>query len=787
MMSELVLGINYFGHDSAVSLVNMNGDVLYCLTEERFSNIKHDGAFPIMSIKKIVDLIQLHELGSLKYIALNHVPELYVTDKLFSYIDSCCLREQASMLKDSILAVLPEMRVCRQDMYPLNYLQELIVRLGIHKDLSQDLLRYIKWSLNRYLYTQQTITNIAAMFPECQVIPVAHHACHAASAFFCSGYSESAIMTIDGYGEHDTVTLGLGSGNAISTISKSCWPNSIGLLYSMVTQHLGFDWFGDEYKVMGMAAYGERHYLPLFRQLGRVTADGVFEFIPGHLMSNDEVPGAPGEQWYAFTPLLEQLLGGRRHRDEEFEQRHFDVAASLQAFVEECGVDMAKYLKRAYPHIDKICIAGGVGLNGLMNSRILKEAGYAEIYIQPASSDDGTAIGAALSVVASKSENPKFSRLQNMFLGVECSDDKIKQALDEKGLLYTWEQNISARIAMLLSKGKVVARFEGRAEFGPRALGHRSIMASPLHQEMKDIINSRIKHRERFRPFAPACLAESIKDYFYAEDDAEFMLIIPQVKADKQAIIPAVVHNDGTARVQAVHKSNNPGFYEIIDEFKKITGVPVVINTSFNVNGETIVETPQDAIECFLYTDIDNLAIGNYLVSKSANLGATIELSSTDFLELRKQRYRQESWCRQLFWSSDTGSVSASESDLDAQARRMKWRRLASVLHQHVVDKSYPAFCIVGAGEIGIVFLNALRNRLPICCLVDKQAESMKGFSVSVKNIEQAIAEGERHFIIASEAFEFELKARINQLLPTVPCLVLGMSDLIQMMSSSEG
>lgn len=785
-MKELVLGINYFGHDSAVSLVNMNGDVLYCLTEERFSNIKHDGSFPIMSINKIIDLIKKHALGSLKYIALNHDPELYVTDKLFSYIDSLCVKEQSLILKDSILSVLPEIRVCRQDMYPMNYLEELMRHLGIHNDVSKDLLRYIQWSLNRYLYTQQTITNVSAMFPECQVIPVAHHACHAASAFFCSGYSESAIMTIDGYGEYDTVTLGIGRGNDISVISKSCWPNSIGLLYSMVTQYLGFDWFGDEYKVMGMAAYGERKYLPLFRQLGQVTEDGVFEFLPGHLMASDEVPGAPGEQWYTFTPLLEQLLGGRRQRGEEFVQRHFDVAASLQAFVEDCGVDMAKYLKRKYPLVENICIAGGVGLNGLMNSRILKEAGFSRIYIQPASSDDGTAIGAALSLVASKSENLRFSRLENMFLGVERTDEEIREALDGKGLIYTHEKNICAKIAMLLSEGKVVARYEGRAEFGPRALGHRSIMASPLCQEMKDVINSRIKHRERFRPFAPACLAESIQEYFYAEDDAEFMLIIPQVKADKQAIIPAVVHNDGTARVQAVHKNKNPGFYQIIREFEKITGVPVVINTSFNVNGETIVESPLDAVECFLYTDIDNLAIGNYLVSKTANLDAMIKLSSDDFLELRKQRYRQDGWCRQRFWSSNTGSVSASVSDLEAQERRIKWRRMASVLHQHIMDTPNREFSIVGAGEIGIVFLNALRSRIKIRCLVDKQAEFLEDFSVPVKTLEQAIADGERHFIIASEAFEYELKTRIKQLLPSVPSLVIGMSDIVQMMAQPK-
>ncbi|WP_164537097.1 carbamoyltransferase C-terminal domain-containing protein [Aeromonas veronii] len=368
---------------------------------------------------------------------------------------------------------------------------------------------------------------------------------------------------------------------------------------------------------------------------------------------------------------------------------------------------------------------------------------------------------------------------------MERSDEEIRLALDDKGLIYTREKNISAKIATLLSEGKVVARYEGRSEFGPRALGHRSIMASPLHQEMKDVINSRIKHRERFRPFAPACLAEDIKDYFYAEDDAEFMLIIPQVKPDKQDIIPAVVHNDGTARVQAVHKSKNPGFYDIIEEFKKITGVPVVINTSFNVNGETIVESPQDAIECFLYTDIDYLAIGDYLVSKTDNLSARIKLSRSAFLELRKQRYCQQSWCRQLFWSSDTGSVSASESDLDAQERRMKWRRMASVLHRHLVAMPYPAFCIVGAGEIGIVFLNALRNRMQISCLVDKQAESMQGFSVPVKTLEQAIAEGERHFIIASEAFESELKARIKKLLPTEQIVMFGISDIITMMTSS--
>lgn len=778
-MKELVLGINCFGHDSSAALVDMNGDILYCLTEERFSNKRHDSSFPSHSIHNLVKRIEDNKLGILSYIAVNHVPNYYITQKLFHYIDINFEKDAASAIKQAVINITPNTLVCSQGMYPLNYLTEFARRQGVIEEKIPDLIRHIGWCMNRRSFTEKLINNISTKFQDCKIFTVPHHQCHAASVFFTSGYSDAAIMTIDGYGEDETITLGVGRTNKLSVISRSVWPHSLGLLYSMVTSYLGFSWFGDEYKVMGMAAYGKPSYISLFEELGSVNMNGEFTFLPGRLLFTDETPGAPGEYWYSFTPLFDRLLGGSRQTQDEFLEHHFDIAASLQAFIEKCGVTMARYLRNKLPDVPALCIAGGVGLNGLMNERIYKEAGFEKVFIQPASSDDGTALGAALSVVAdiSKSLTPK--PLANVFYGLDYPESSIEDSLSSMGMKYSRENNIAASVAKLLADGHVVARFEGRSEFGPRALGHRSIMASPLKREMKDIINYRIKHRERFRPFAPACLAEKVDDYFDTTADAEFMLLICNVKEQMRSRIPAVVHNDGTARVQSVHLEKNPSFYNIIKEFEKITGVPIIINTSFNINGEAIVETPQDALECFLYTDIDYLAIGDFLVPKDKNLVSTIRLPREEFLARRKQRYLEKAWSSELYWSSDTGSISAPPHELRALDNRHRWRRLSALILERALSMSLQSICLVGAGEVGMVMLNVLCPSLEINCLVDRDARRKTGFSKPVFTLEEAISQGYSNFIIASELYENELREQIMDLFTEQKPIILSFSDVI--------
>lgn len=779
-MCELVLGINYFGHDSSIALVDMTGQVLYCLTEERYSNIKHDGGYPVGAIREINRLIDEEELGSIRYIAINNDPQLFITEKLKLFLFSNLNSGAASAVYEFIFKISLNTMISGENSYPLNYIKDLLLSYKVDVVKIDDTLRFIRWCINRFVFFNERKIRISELFKNCEVISVNHHKSHAASAFYMSGFESAAIMTIDGYGENDTITLGRGEGNKLFMSSCSVWPNSLGLLYSMITEFLGFSWFGDEYKVMGMAAYGNPTYLELFSELGYVDNTGCFNFKAGRFLYKNEMYGAPGEYLMEFTPLFIKMLGGKKSKSTEFTQGHFDIAASLQKFVENIGVLMAKSLKQLHPELNKLCIAGGVGLNGLMNERILKNAGFESIFIQPASSDDGTALGAALSVISEKYINANFSKLNNYFLGKEYDNSHIEEVLTVKGICYSRDNNITRKVAELLADGNVVARYIGRSEFGPRALGHRSIMASPLSAEMKDIINARIKHREPFRPFAPACVAESVHQYFDVKNDAEYMLLICSVNAAMRKVIPAVVHNDGTARVQVVHADRNPDFHQIIECFKELTGVPVVINTSFNVNGETIVETPQDALECFLYTDIDYLAIGDFLVSKSENEHHRILLQSEDFLKIRKQRYLDQSWTPELYWDKYLGDICISDSDLLHQRKRIALREKSLLIVQFLQQNFISAICVVGAGDIAKIMLPVLENYIPVKWLSDKNYKSIKGFNLPILPISEVIDAGCRCFIIASDAFEYEIKSDINSMAVEMglDVNIIGLSDV---------
>lgn len=781
-MRDLVLGLSLY-HDSSAALVSLEGDSLACMTEERFSNIKHDGGFPSACIREILALADRHQWGRVRYVAFNYAPILILEEKLFSWLDSALPAEAATVLKTAICEVAPHATVCRPMMYPYTYLAALCDRLGMEEDVKEETLRRIRWNLNRYFQLADVEKYLVSQFPDAEVIGVRHHDCHAASAFYPSGFGRAAILTIDGHGEFETISLAEGSAQGIRRLGNTVWPHSLGLLYRNFTEFLGFGWLGDEYKVMGMSAYGTPRYADLFAGLGAVDHNGALHLTFDDLLIRQEMPYCPGEFWPGISRKFKRLLGGARAPGTPFEPRHFDIACSLQRFVEEIGVQLAQNLRARIPsEVDTLCISGGVGLNGLMNQRIYQQAGFKHIFVQPASGDDGTALGAALHIAAEKGQCRPGRRLKHVFLGPDYGRDELLASMRALGLTWDEPEDIAWTVAQHLAAGKVVARFEGRSEFGPRALGHRSIMASPLHAEMKDILNARIKHREMFRPFAPACLAEFINEYFDVADRAEFMLLICPVKPDKRDRIPAVVHVDGTARVQSVRQDANPGMYKIIKYFQNLTGIPVIMNTSFNVNGETIVETPQDALECFLYTDIDYLAIEGFLVSKEENIAQRIDLPADQFLQRRKDRYRQHYWSHELYKRLDTYIPGHLETDWE-QERLRRDDDAARRMVAAALSRGWQDVCIAGAGVIGHAVLTyAHRHGLMVGMFSDanaKPGQSVTG--VPVLSLSQALDAGARRFIIAANQFEDDIFAAITTQAADHGVLVetIGMVDVM--------
>jgi carbamoyltransferase len=439
-------------------------------------------------------------------------------------------------------------------------------------------------------------------------VPVCHHEAHAASAFFPSGFDQALILTIDGAGELESSLLAVGKGKTITEIQRTLLPTSLGSLYLIITVFLGFRSLGDEYKVMGLAAYGNRRrFRDFFRSLVILEKDGQY--------------ATPCLARKGFRELLIEQLGPPRRADEPIQEIHADIAAALQEVLEETVLHTLKHA-RAETGIPRLCLAGGVALNCQLNGAIARSRLFREIFVQPASSDEGCSVGAALYAYFNNREPLPNSKTawEHAYLGPEYDSEEMRQALanHEAKLHWTQKEDIAVTVAEELTRGKVVGWYQGRMEFGPRALGNRSILADPRTPDMKDRINAKVKHREAFRPFAPAVLEEEAAAYFdlLGLSNSPFMLFAVPVRQPQRSRIPATTHIDGTARVQTVSKKTNPLFWELIAEFKKLTGVPVILNTSFNVRNEPIVCTPRDAIRCFLSTEIDCLAMGKFFVEK---------------------------------------------------------------------------------------------------------------------------------------------------------------------------
>lgn len=448
---------------------------------------------------------------------------------------------------------------------------------------------------------------------EQRIVYVTHHLAHAANAFYPSQFKEAAILSVDGRGEDDSAFFGVGKGNKITELDTLALPHSLGLVYTSITQFLGFQPHVDEWKVMALASYGKRNNATYrkFKSILKLQKDGWFEFDLSYFNYHLH------DKLHFHAPKMKELLGVPRHEDEPLTNRHIEIAAALQQITEEVLVHMLKWLHKKTGQ-DNLVVGGGVFLNSVFNGKITALTPFKNVFISSCPDDSGISLGAAAYVHHDILGLPRMQALEHNYWGPEFNNEEIKEAIEKYKLKATRVADVEKYAAKLIADGNIIGWFQGKMEFGQRALGNRSILADPRRKEMKDLVNRVIKYRESFRPFAPSVLEEHVSEYFECEkkDRVPFMERVYQIRKGKQAKIPAVVHVDGSGRLQTVSKKTNPQFHKLISEFQKLSGIPIVLNTSFNLKGEAIVCTPTDAIRTFMSSGLDMLVMGNYVLAK---------------------------------------------------------------------------------------------------------------------------------------------------------------------------
>jgi carbamoyltransferase len=579
-----ILGINAY-HGNASAAIVCEGRLIAAIEEERFNRVKYAAGFPERAIRYCLKEAGL-TLQDIDHVAVPRNPYARLGTKLFYALRMPSFaRERVKVLAK--FTGIPEALAAAFDADP---------------------------------------KKIGAKFHR-----IEHHQAHLASAFFVSPFERAALLSADGLGDFASTMWGTGAGNHMSIDGVVAFPHSLGLFYSAVTQYLGFLKFGDEYKVMGLAAYGRPEQLETFRDI--VRFDGLSNgngFRLGlsyfsHHRTGPEMSWAEADQTPAlgkvYSDEMAKRLGPVRAPEEALEERHRNLACSLQARLEEVYLGMLKKLAER-TGLKAVCLAGGVAFNCVANGKIFDATPFEQVYVHPAAGDAGLAVGAAYYVWHQKLGKPRSFVMDHAYWGPGYSREEIRRAIDSNGVAQSGcaisqlsEEDLPRRAAAIVADGKILGWFQGRAEWGPRALGNRSIVADPRRPEMKEILNRRIKHREIFRPFAPSILAESTGEYFEKSHASPFMTLAYPVRPEKRDKIPAPTHVDGTGRLQTVTREANPRYHALISAFRDLTGVPVVLNTSFNDN-EPIVCRPEEAIDCFLRTQMDALVLGDFLVSR---------------------------------------------------------------------------------------------------------------------------------------------------------------------------
>jgi carbamoyltransferase len=579
-----ILGINAY-HGNASAAIVCDGQLIAAVEEERFNRVKYAAGFPVQAIHFCLKEAGL-TLADIDHVGIPRNPYARLFTKLiYSLRMPSFARQRAKVL--ATFTGIPEALAAAFDADP----------------------QRIKAKFHR----------------------IEHHQAHLASSFFVSPFDSAALLSADGLGDFASTMWGVAQGNRMNIRGSVAFPHSLGLFYSAVTQYLGFLKFGDEYKVMGLGAYGRPDQLEAFRDIVRFdensSANGFrlgLDYFTHH-RTGPEMSWAEADK----TPTLGKLfssemarhLGPVRGPDEPLEQRHRNLAASLQARLEEVYLGMLRKLSKA-TGMKSVCLAGGVAFNCVANGKIFDSTGFEQIYVHPAAGDGGLSVGAAFYVWNQILGGPRSFVMNHAYWGPGYSRDRVRHAIDSSALARSGysvaelpEPDLMRNTAQIIADGKILGWFQGRAEWGPRALGNRSIVADPRRPEMKEILNRRIKHREIFRPFAPSILAESTGDYFEKSHPSPFMTLAYSVKPAQRDKIPAPTHVDGTGRLQTVTREANSRYWQLIKAFEKLTGVPVVLNTSFNDN-EPIVCRPEEAIDCFLRTQMDALVLGDFLITR---------------------------------------------------------------------------------------------------------------------------------------------------------------------------
>ena len=586
-MGMNILGLNAFHGDASAAMLR-NGQLVAALEEERLNRIKHWAGLPLQAAKACL------QGAKPDHVAISRNPKAHLTHKL--------------------------LRVA---------------------------LRPHRWStLTSRAANTARIAQVGEALAAEGIVPrqarqvhfVEHHRAHLASAFFASPFEEAAVISIDGFGDFSSVMWGVGKGNQIQVRGSVSFPHSLGIFYTAFTQFLGFPKYGDEYKMMGLSAYGEPRFAEKVRRVVRTESDQCrlnLDYFTHHSKGVEMT-------WYGGEPTLGAIFshkmaeefGEPRVARSEIQQRDKDLAASVQLVLEENYFALLNFVQRQ-TGATALCLAGGVALNCVANGMIFERTNFRDVYVQPAAHDAGTSIGAALYVQHQELKMPRCFEMCHVYYGPEYSDTEITHDLEAAGCRYhkLGEEELIGRTVDAIDQGKIVGWFQGRMEFGPRALGNRSILADPRRRNMKEILNSRIKYREPFRPFCPSILAERVGEYFEIDYPSPFMVMAYKIKPEQRERIPAVTHGDGTGRLQTVEREVNPLYWKLIHEFERVTGVPVLLNTSFNEN-EPIVQTPAQAIDCFLRTQMDVLSIGAFLLHKEENV--TPSENRAAFAELQK-------------------------------------------------------------------------------------------------------------------------------------------------------
>ncbi len=579
-----ILGINAYHGDSSACLVH-DGQLIAAAEEERFRRIKHWAGFPSMSIQYCLDEAGI-VLSDLAHVAINSDAQANLAKKI----------GYALVRRPEIGLVLDRIRNAK----------------------------------NRQSIEQALQASFPGQLFSGHVHRVEHHLAHLASAYLVSPYNDAVVASIDGFGDFASAAWGVGKDSEIAIDDKVYFPHSLGTFYQALTQFIGFPNYGDEYKAMGLAPYGEPNYMEEMRRIVGLRDDGSFRLDMNYFVYHKEKvsyewdDGSP-VVGRLFSAQLAALLGPERNEKEELTQRHKDIARSVQGMYEEAFFHLLNKLYEKHK-LDRLCLAGGCAMNSVANGKITRNTPFKHVYIQSAAGDAGGAIGAAFVVHHQTSGSERSFVMDHAYWGPQFSSEDFGKLLDDRRMDLescgcTVEEMLDEpllcrRTAEAIKDGKVVGWFQGRMEWGPRALGNRSILGDPRRSDMKDILNLKIKRRESFRPFAPSILRERVLDWFEQDDEVPFMMKVFQIREDKRQHISAVTHVDGSGRLQTVSEDTNPRYYRLIQSFNELTGVPILLNTSFNEN-EPVVCNPEEALECFLRTNMDVLVLDNWYLERN--------------------------------------------------------------------------------------------------------------------------------------------------------------------------